>query len=151
MTSLCAQWQRRREGCGFPAPVRCGMVSLREVALNGFLDLVARDRADDLLGDLPALEDEQGWDAADVELSGGVGIFVDVQFHDFNFSRVGGGDLGYGRSQHQTRSAPLRPEIDHNGLGLARLDDFGLKRAVRYIANIICHVNPFRWELRATS
>ena len=51
---------------------------LRDVALNGFLDLVARDRTDHLLGDLPALEDEQGWNPADVELAGGVGIFVDV-------------------------------------------------------------------------
>src|SRR4029077_19651603 len=124
---------------------------LREVALNGFLDLVARDRADDLLGDLPALEDEQGWDAADVELSGGVGIFVDVQFHDFNFSRVGGGHLGHGGSQHQAWPAPLRPEIHHHGLSLAGLDDFRLKSAVRYIAYIICHENPFRWELPATS
>ncbi len=31
------------------------------------------------------------------------------------------------------------------------LDDFRLKRAVRYIAYIICHVNPFLWELPATS
>jgi len=54
------------------------MASLREVALNGFLDLVARDRANDLIGNLSALEDEQGGNSADVELACGVGVFVDV-------------------------------------------------------------------------
>src|ERR1019366_2489390 len=148
---LCAHWHVRRGGCGVLARVRWGMVSLRDVALNGFLDLIARDRADDLLGDLPVLEDEQCWDAADVELAGGIRVFVDVQFHDFNFSRVGGCDLRHRWSQHQARPAPLRPEIDHHGLSLARLDDFRLKRGVRYTRNIICHENPFLWELPATS
>ena len=57
------------------------------MALDGFLDLVARDRADNLLGDLSALEDQQGRDAADVELARGVGVFVHVEFHDLYFSR----------------------------------------------------------------
>src|SRR5579864_3666673 len=113
MTSLCAQWHLRRGGCGVPARVRSGMVSLREVAENGFLDLIARDRADDLLGDLPALEYEQGRDATDVELAGGVGVLVDIQFHNLNFPRVGGGYFRHGWRQHQARPAPLRQKIDH--------------------------------------
>jgi len=62
------------------------MVSLRDVALTSFLDLIARDRADDLLGDLSALKMSRVG-SRDVELAGGVGIFSSTfQFHDFNLS-----------------------------------------------------------------
>ena len=44
------------------------MECLHDVTLNGFFDLVAGHRADNLLGDLAALEDQQGGDAADIEL-----------------------------------------------------------------------------------
>ena len=53
------------------------------MALDDFLDLIAGDRPDHLLGNLPALEDEQGRNAADVELPGGV-LFSST----FNFTTL---------------------------------------------------------------
>src|SRR5260221_14767894 len=107
------------------------------MTLDGFLDLIARHRTNHLLGDLSALEDKQGWDTTDVELARGVRVFVDVQFHNLDLARVGGGDLGDSWRKHKARPAPLRPKIHHHWLGIARVDDLSLKRAIRHIFNII--------------
>jgi hypothetical protein len=116
------------------------------MTLDGLFDLVARHRANHLLGYLSALEDEQGRNAADVELACGIRVLVDVQLHNFDLTRVSGGDLGDSRRKHQARPAPLRPKIHHDRLGLAGVDDLGLKRAVRYVVNIVCHEFPFVLE-----
>jgi hypothetical protein len=100
MTSLLAHWHLRRDATGagstwsppetnagstwslpdpcFPAGFDCDIGRLCDVALNGFLDLVFGDRADNLLGNLAALEDEQRRDAANVEIARGIGVFIDV-------------------------------------------------------------------------
>jgi hypothetical protein len=49
-----------------------------QVTLEGLGDLLFGDRADNLLGHLATLEDEQGGDPANVEPAGGVDVFVHV-------------------------------------------------------------------------
>ncbi len=39
-------------------------------------------------------------------------------------------------------AAPIRPEIHHDGLGLARLDYIVLKVCVANCLNVVCHVFP---------
>ena len=122
------------------------MSGLPEMTLDGFLDLVPGYRANYLLGYLSALEDEQRRDAANVELACGIRVFINIEFYDFDFAGISGGDLGDGGRKHQAGPAPLRPKIHHYRLSLAGVDDLGLKSAIRHIINIFCHEFPFVLE-----
>src|SRR5579872_4266486 len=122
------------------------MCCLPKMTLDGLFNLVTWNGANHLLGYLPALENEERRDAADVELACGVCVFVDVQFHDFDLARISGGDLGDSRRKHQARPAPFRPKIHHHRLRVARIDDLGLKSYVCHSVNVICHVFPFVLE-----
>lgn len=132
------------EGPPFRLPgLRQGTKSLglRDVALDDFFDLLFGDGADDLVGYLAALENQQGGDAADIEFSGGVLVVVHVELDDLELAGVFAGDFLDGGREHVTRAAPVGPEIDHDGLVLARVDDFRLKiRVADCLKSAFCHL-----------
>ena len=61
---------------------------LDEDALERGVDGVLGDEADDLLGDLAALEDQERRNAADAVAAGRHVVFVDVHLHDLEGSVV---------------------------------------------------------------
>lgn len=111
------------------------------MALNDFLDLIFGHRADDLIGYLAALEDQQSGDAADVEFSGGAHVFIHVELDDLELADVLARDFLDGGRKHVARTAPVGPEIDHNWLVLARVDHFRLEvRVADCLKCAFCHL-----------
>ena len=111
---------------------------LDEDALEGLVDGVLGDEADDLLGDLAALEDEQRGDAADAVAAGRHVVLVDVHLHDLELAAVLLGDSVHDRRERTTRATPCGPEIDQNG-GV-RLQDLLLELCVAYLCHkLTCH------------
>jgi hypothetical protein len=139
MGSDLAQWQR-----GFSDFVANLAANLSgDVPLQNFFDIFFGDGADDLFCDRAILKHKQRGNPADVELAGEIHILVDIHLDDFEFARVLRGELRYRRGQCAAGAAPLRPEIDHDRLGLACFDYFRLKIAVTNARDIFSHLNPF--------
>src|SRR5215470_11431683 len=111
-----------------------------DMAIQCLGDLVLGNRTDNLLNHLPVLEDQQRGDAANAITGGGVHRLVHVQLGYLELARVVLGDFRNGGRQHVARAAPLRPEIDHNGLRLAGGQHLGVEVSVVHGKNIISHV-----------
>ncbi len=103
---------------------------LGDVALENLDDLLFRDGANELIGNLTALENQQCGNAADAELGGDVHIFIDVELYNFDFAGMFARDLFDGGREHVAWAAPIRPKIDHYGLGLAGFNDVGLEAGI---------------------
>ena len=61
---------------------------LGNVTLHDFFDLLFRHGPDDLVGNLPALENQKRWDATDIKFARGVNVLVHVELHDFQLARM---------------------------------------------------------------
>lgn len=67
--------------------------ALGNMALNYFFDRVLGDCSYELVRYLSTLENQQGWDAANVEFPGRVNVFIHVQLYDLQLARVVLSDL----------------------------------------------------------
>lgn len=103
---------------------------LGDVALEDLYDLLFGYSADKLIGNLSALENEQRGNAANAELGRDIHIFIDVELYNFDFAGMFARDLFDGGREHVAWAAPIRPEIDHYGLGLAGFNDVGLEAGI---------------------
>jgi hypothetical protein len=77
---------------------------------------------------LPSLEHDHRRDRHDLEGAGGRRVGVDVELGHGQLVLVLTGDLVEHRGDHLARAAPVRPEVDHDGL--AALQDVGAERVV---------------------
>lgn len=100
------------------------------MALENLDDLFLGHGADQLIGNLAALENEQSGNAANAELGGDIHVFVNVELHDFDFAGMFASNFFHRGRKHVAGTAPIRPEIDHYGLGLAGFNDVGLEAGV---------------------
>ena len=107
------------------------------MALKNFHDLLFGHRADNLIGHLPALEDQQSRDATNAEFSRDVHILIDVELHYLELARMFARNFFHRGRQHEARAAPVGPEINHYRLGLAGFDHVHLKAGVAYCLNRI--------------
>src|SRR5262245_31353738 len=84
-------------------------------------DLFLRHEADDLIGELAVLEDQQRGDAANHEAARHVRVLVHVHLRHGRAAVVLGGNRVDGGRQAAARAAPLGPEIHerHTALDLA--------------------------------
>ena len=83
-----------------------------EMFLEKKLELCFGNCADLLRGDGAVAEQEQGWNAANVELGRGLGVLVDVELDYAELVFVLGGDRVENRCDHLARAAPFGPEIE---------------------------------------
>ncbi len=115
------------------------------MALEDFVNRIFGDFPDNLVRHLPALENEQRGDAANVEFARDIHIVVHVQLHDRQLPRILARYFLDGRRQHLARTAPVGPEIHQYRLSLARFDHVGLEGRFVYILQnaIFTHISPF--------
>ncbi len=107
------------------------------MTLEDFDDLLFGHGADKLVRNLSALENQQRGNAANAEFGGDIHILIDIQLYNFDFAGMFARDFFHGRRKHVAGAAPIRPEIDHDGLGLARFNDVSLEASVTYRLNRI--------------
>ena len=120
---------------------------LSEDLSDRLVDGVLGDVADDLFGDLSALEEEKRGNSADAVAHGGRGVGVNVHLHDLELALVVAGHFIDDGSERATRAAPSCPEINKNRL--LRLKDILLKICVVYFGyELSCHVLPSENALR---
>ena len=120
-----------RAGCGWCSRCRC------EVALKRLGDLLFRHRADDLLDYLSILENEKCGNAANVVAAGGIHGLIDIELGHLELARVVMRDFRDRGRQHVTRAAPFRPKVDHDGLRIARRQNFQFKISIVYCQDAI--------------
>ena len=72
-------------------------------------------RADDLVGDLAVVEEQQGGNGADAVFGGQRLMFVNVDLADFHLAIVFVGEFIQQRRDHLARAAPFGPEIHEHG------------------------------------
>src|SRR5438093_2939465 len=113
-------------------------IGISDVLVYHFLQVVLLDRAHDRLHHLPALEQQQRWNAAYLKAKRRVGIVVDVELADSYPPRIIHRDRVDGRRQAFARPAPLRPEIYQHWA--RRLDDRLLEISIRKCLHIDLHV-----------
>ena len=75
------------------------------------------DESHELFGNLAILEEDEGRDGADIELSGDLAVFIDVDFPNAQLSGHLPGQFFEDRSDGFAGSAPGGPEIDQYGHG----------------------------------
>src|SRR5215203_3612478 len=85
------------------------------VELEGGLDHLFGERADDGLGLLARLEERYGRDAGDPEVAGERRLGVHIDLRNLHRSIVLGGDLVHDRGNLPARPAPRRPEVNQYG------------------------------------
>ena len=102
------------------------------MALEDLDNLFFRHSADDLIGYLPSLENQQRGNTADAEFPRDVHILVDVEFHNLDLTGMLPCDLFDRGCQHVAWTAPIGPEIHHYWLSLARLNHVHFEARVRY-------------------
>ena len=100
------------------------------MALENLDDLFFRNGADELIGDLTALENQQRRNTTNAELGGDIHVFIDVELYNFDFAGMFARDLFDSGREHVARTAPIRPKVDHYGLGLAGFNDVGLEAGI---------------------
>jgi hypothetical protein len=84
-------------------------------AVKAGLEIALAARANDLVGDLAFIEQQQGGNGANAVLGGERLVFVNVHFADFHLAIVFVGQLVEERRDHFARAAPLGPEIHEHG------------------------------------
>src|SRR2546428_740775 len=101
--------------------------SLREVLFDTFLERRSGHCPDDLVDELPALEEEEGRDPHDHVLLRDARVRVGIQFHERHLARVFLGEVLDDRGDRFARRTPLGPEIDdHVGVLLDDLLEIGI-------------------------
>jgi hypothetical protein len=95
---------------------RTGGETTGDDSVEAGLEILLGLQAHGLLDHLTALEEQQGGDGADSELTGQVLIVVDVDLGDLGLAGVFGGQLVENRTEHLARAAPLGPKIHQHGL-----------------------------------
>jgi len=103
---------------------------LGNVALENLDDLFLGHGADELIGNLATLENQQCGNSTNAELGGDIHIFIDIELYDLDFAGMFARDLFDGRREHVAWAAPIGPEINHYGLGLAGFNDVGLEAGI---------------------
>src|SRR5689334_14499536 len=104
------------------------------VLLELGLDARLRMRADDLVDDLSALEEQEHRDRADVEARGRLAVRIDVELRDLHLPRIFLRELVERRRDLAARSAPGGPEVHHDQPVL--LLDFSLEVRVRNLRRL---------------
>ena len=84
-------------------------------------------RPDGFFHDFPVLEEDDGRDGHDSELSGNVVVLIDVHFHDGRFAGDLAGKLFQSGEHDLARSAPNGPEVDED----EAFGNIGIERSVR--------------------
>src|SRR5882724_6029254 len=113
-----ARGRFRRMGPGEPAgvaPFGPRAAGLRQVAADHPRDRLFRLGADDLLGDLAVLEEEEGWNAHHPEAGRDGGVVVHVELSDARLPLVLGRELLENRGHRTAGGAPGRPEVHEDG------------------------------------
>src|SRR5690606_31995677 len=72
-----------------------------------------RNRTDNLVHQLPVLEEEDGWNGANLESAGGLYVGVNVQLQHLCAAVVLTREFVEHGRNHAARPAPGGPEIDH--------------------------------------
>lgn len=114
-----------------------------DVPGNGLFDLVLRDGADELVGNLSTLENQQRGDAANLVGESRVRALVNVQLDDLQFAGIFLRDLIHRGRQDAAGPAPLGPKVDHHRLRFAGFKHLRLKIRVVHNSNILTHLAPF--------
>ena len=83
---------------------------------EGVDELAGLAEADELGGDGAVLEDDEVGDGVDAEMRGKIGVFVDVDFADFDLGDLLG-DLVEDGQLHAAGAAPRSPEVDESDAG----------------------------------
>ncbi|KAG0162572.1 hypothetical protein DFQ30_001712 [Apophysomyces sp. BC1015] len=107
------------------------------VAVDEGRDLGLRQGADLGLGHDAVLEQDQCRDAPHAELGRGRGVLVDVDLSDLQALAVVTRHLVEQRRNHLARAAPLRPEVDKDGL--VRLEDVLFERSIGDMLDLFAH------------
>src|SRR5271156_1710090 len=90
--------------------------------VDSLLNRLFRNVTHDLFLHLPALEHQQGRDAAHAITHGRSAVVVDVHLADFHSALIVLGQLFNDRSDRAARTAPTRPEVYQDGsLGLENI------------------------------
>jgi hypothetical protein len=110
------------------------------VAVDDLGDLLFGDRADDLIGNLAALENQKCGDATDIVTARRIHVLIDIQLDHLEFAGVVVCDLSHRWRKHMARTAPICPKIHHHRLRVAGVKHLGLKAAVCNAGDILCHV-----------
>src|SRR5438105_6271038 len=97
-----------------------------ELLIELLRDLFLRHEADDLIGELPVLEDQHGRDAANHEAARNGRVLVDVHLRNRDAAVVLRGKGINGGPQPPARTAPLGPEVHQRHAAL----DFTVEVAV---------------------
>src|SRR5512146_334412 len=127
----------KRSAVGF-TPMGLRRLCRRMLLELGF-DVRPRHRADDLIDDAPALEEEQRRNRAHIEARPGLDVRVDVQLGDLHLALILGRELIQNRRDYAARSAPGRPKVDNRQAVV--LLDFLLEIVVRD-GNDVRHGTP---------
>ena len=90
--------------------------NLADVLVERLLNRLFGHVTHDLLFHLPALEHQQGRDAANAVAHGSGAVAVHVHLADFDLALILGGEFIHDRSDGATRATPSRPEIHQHGL-----------------------------------
>jgi hypothetical protein len=106
-----------------------------DVTLEDLDDLLFGHGADQLVRNLSALENQQRGNAANAEFGGDIHILIDIELYNLDLAGMFASDFFHRRRKHVAGAAPIRPEIDHDGLGLASFNDVGLEASVTYGLN----------------
>src|SRR5579872_3514322 len=141
----CPQPEAKKSTAPNAAPCLkyAALAAALRMSIHNLGDLFFRNRPDDLIRHLPALENQKRGDPANVVSPGGIDVLVHVQLHYFQLAGIVVGDLRHRGREHMARAAPIRPEVHHYRLGIAGVDHFGLKAVVRNAGDIFCHTFPF--------
>src|SRR5688572_3926113 len=107
------------------------------MCLEKRLELCFGNCADLLRGYGAVAEQEQGWNAANIELRWGFRILVDVELDDAELVFVLRGDRVENWSDHLAGTAPLGPEVEQHGL--RGLHDVLLKSRVGRMYDLSTH------------
>ena len=133
----------RQKRCGINATLHgSNTSSLRlfsgRAPVEGGFELAFAFEADNLLGHLPLLEEQQRGNGLDAVFRGQGLLLINVHFADPDPASVFFGQLIQNGPEHFAGTAPFRPEINQDRCG--RLEDFSGKILLRQIDNVErCH------------
>src|SRR5207249_4874627 len=105
--------------------------------VESFGDYAFVDCADDLFFDLSVFDDQEGRDAADVELCCRRSIRIDVELSDLDAAFVFLRNRINGGSESTARRAPGGPKIDQDRR--AGFFNFGLEVGISYFYSVRAH------------
>jgi hypothetical protein len=115
------EWQRDgagtalKAGTGSQAKKPQIFTSSSQEAVKPCLKLFLAPQADDLLGYLALMEEQQSGDVHDTKLTSQLLLVIHINLANLHPPVVFAGQFVKNRRQHLTRAAPLRPKINQDG------------------------------------